>query len=127
MNIADFGTDANTLAQQVIDVKAYATANYNKNGWDIVIETMDDAQLAEVIGKRKNTRAAIYAAFHWIKPLHEHRSEQMANAKIENGAANGPVPVAEPTDEEMDPAAAKRAKRTAQQKARREAARAAKA
>lgn len=134
MRISDFSLDANTIEQQVADVKAYATANYNKHGWDVVIETMTDADLAGVIGKRKNTRAAINAVYAHIQPFHERRTEAMANAKIEQEAANGPAPIAEPVTAidpkgvgDQSPEAVRRARRTAQQKARREAARAAKA
>lgn len=73
MNISDFSTDANELAQQIIDVKAYATANYNKLGWDFIVDTLTIEQLGEVIGKRKNTRGAINAAFVYIKPLQAAR------------------------------------------------------
>lgn len=123
MNIADFTTDANTLEQQIADVRAYAAANSKVRGWDF-IAPLTDEQLGEVIGKRKNTRGAINAAFAYIKPLHEARPDQAIDtgtvaATIANEQT---VEVAADTDK----AAERRARRTAQQKARREAARAAK-
>lgn len=139
MNISDFSTDANTLEQQVADVKAYALANYNNGkGWDLVIETMSDEDIAKAIGKRKNTRAAINAVY----AHNAGHNEQRRAHKNEADAGNPPEPkaepiapvvesVAEPIDSkgvgELSPEAVRRARRTAAQKARREAARAAKA
>lgn len=127
MNIADFTTDANTLEQQIIDVKAYAAANAKKLGWDL-IASLSDTTLGEIIGKRKNTRGAINAAFAYIKPIHAARPAQASDAEVAAAtiANEQTTEVTAPVAGE-DKAAERRAKRTAQQKARREAARAAKA
>lgn len=46
----DTKAEAITLAAFALvkDVKEYALANYNK-GWDIVIETMEDSEIAQII------------------------------------------------------------------------------
>lgn len=131
MYISDFSTDTNTIDQQVADVKAYALANYNnKRGWDIVIETMTDAELAAAIGKRKNTRAAINAVYAHVQPFHERRSEMMADVKIEPDAIKAPAPAPQPeqvVEPAADKGAARKAKRADQQRARRQVARDARA
>ena len=43
-------------------IKAHAISNYsNSEGWDLVIETMDDAEILEVIGGAETLDQAIRA------------------------------------------------------------------
>lgn len=104
MKITDFPVDPNELVDQVADVRSYAKANETKYNWGKVADLSDDA-IGEAIGKRKNSRGAIYAVFDALK-----------------GEVATPAP-AEPEApaEEVDPAAEKRARKAAQAKARRAA------
>jgi len=40
-------------------VKAHALRNYNKDGWDFLIECHDDAEVREAIGSASTLRGAI--------------------------------------------------------------------
>jgi len=40
-------------------VKDHARRNYDKDGWDYVVETMDDADIAKAIGKSTTVAGAI--------------------------------------------------------------------
>lgn len=40
-------------------VKAHALKNYNKDGWDFLIECHDDAEVREAIGNASTLRGAI--------------------------------------------------------------------
>jgi hypothetical protein len=46
-----------TMRAMVEAVKAHATAHYNEGGWDYVIETMDDGEIAGFLA-RDNGRPA---------------------------------------------------------------------
>jgi len=48
-------------------VRAHALAHYNADGWDYVIETMTEAELAEVIGGVRSERAAIAKVRRLVK------------------------------------------------------------
>lgn len=48
-----------TRDELVEQVKAHATAHYNDGGWDVVVETMDDAAIAEMIGKTRTLAGAL--------------------------------------------------------------------
>lgn len=41
------------------DVKAHAYKNYEKGGWDVIIECHEDAEIIEWIGKAKTAKGAI--------------------------------------------------------------------
>jgi hypothetical protein len=69
-----FAADAETIAA----VKAHAIANYEKHGWDIIIETYDDADLVVAMSNATTTKAAIAAVKRFVKPLAEYRSEIQA-------------------------------------------------
>lgn len=78
IRISDFTIEATPIAQQLLDVKAYATENYDKHGWDFVIECYSDEELAEAIGKRKNSRGAINAMYAIVKAQDDARKEARA-------------------------------------------------
>lgn len=66
--------------EQVKVVRAYATNNYSKDGWDILVEAMDDQEIITSIGKAKTGWSAIVAVGKVVKALHAHRSEIQATA-----------------------------------------------
>ena len=63
------------LSELVIAVKAHAEANYEKDGWDFLVECWDDAYIAEVIGKAKTAKSAIAKARKIVRMLSERRRE----------------------------------------------------
>ena len=48
-----------TTAELVAVVKAHALTNYDKGGWDVVVEAYDDTMIADVIGKARTPKGAI--------------------------------------------------------------------
>jgi len=56
-------------------VKAHALENYEKDGWDFLVECWDDAQILETIGKAKIEKAAIAKVRKVVKMLNERRQE----------------------------------------------------
>tara|TARA_R110000744_G_scaffold89239_1_gene173592 strand:- start:260 stop:460 length:201 start_codon:yes stop_codon:yes gene_type:complete len=63
--------------ENLIDaVKAHATANYNKNGWDFVLECFSDDQIKDIIGEARTIDGAIAKMREEIKWRHEMRLDQ---------------------------------------------------
>lgn len=63
-----------TLVQEVKD---YALANYEK-GWDVVVETMTDSDIADVIKDAKTGMGAKRAMSAHIRPFVDMRNEVRA-------------------------------------------------
>lgn len=62
---------------ELIDaVRAHAEANYERDGWDFLVECWDDAEIAEVIGNAKAPKSAIANCKRAVKALNEYRQEQ---------------------------------------------------
>ncbi len=78
--------------QLVAFIKAHATTNYAK-GWDVVVETMEDAKIAETLGNASSHKAAI-AAFAGIVGAFNEQRDMHRNEAILGGA--------EPTKGEID-------------------------
>ena len=56
-------------------VKAHALANYEKQGWDIVIECYSDDDIAEIIKTARTPAGAIKMVRAEIKPRADYRDE----------------------------------------------------
>jgi hypothetical protein len=65
-------TDTQTL---IAAVKAHALANYEKGGWDFIVECWDDADILEEIGECKTAKQAIRAVGAVAKALAGQREE----------------------------------------------------
>lgn len=63
------------LLARVEAIKAHALANYEKDGWDIVVETMTDDDLMTVARKSRSTSGAIKRLAEMVKPVDEVRAE----------------------------------------------------
>jgi hypothetical protein len=62
-------------------VKAHAVANYNTAGWDLVVETMDEAEMVEHLGHDMWTiKQAIRIVHSHVKDYAEYRSEIQSTA-----------------------------------------------
>jgi hypothetical protein len=61
-------------------VKAHALHNYNKDGWDYVVETMSDDDIRKAIGKANTIPGAIRKVASLCGLWDEQRSEVQATA-----------------------------------------------
>ena len=68
------------MTDLIAAVRAHAEANWGKDGWDFLVESWDDNDIAEAIGGAKTPRAAIAACKRQVKILADHRSEIWAMA-----------------------------------------------
>jgi hypothetical protein len=56
-------------------VRDYANANYNKGGWDIIVECWSDADIAGEIGSVKTISGAIRKVRRVVRVIGDYRSE----------------------------------------------------
>jgi DNA-binding MarR family transcriptional regulator len=77
--------------QLVAFIKAHAITNYAK-GWDVVVETMDDADIAERLGNASSQKAAIAAFADIVETFNEQRDMHRNEALLMG---------AEPTQDEV--------------------------
>ena len=59
-------------------VREYALANYEKDGWDYLVECWEDSDITETIGSSKTVRGAISKCRQTVKLLDERRQEVRA-------------------------------------------------
>jgi hypothetical protein len=64
-----------TKSARVAAVKEFATTNYEKGGWDIVVETMSDQDILEIVKKARTPKTAIRAMANHIGAKAEYRDE----------------------------------------------------
>lgn len=74
-------TKTNTIRQLVEDVKSYAVQNYGKGGWDYVVETMDDWDIAEIVKGANTPKGAIWKMSVHLGPIAGYRDEVRASAE----------------------------------------------
>lgn len=65
-----------TTAELVDIVKSHAIRNYDKGGWDVVVECYDDTMIADVIGKARTPKGAIGK----FRPLVDVWADRQADA-----------------------------------------------
>lgn len=71
-----------TTAQLIAFVKAHALAFYNNPyGWDFVIETMEDGDIAEIIGTTTSRNVAIERVRKAVHPMASFRRECIASGQ----------------------------------------------
>lgn len=63
------------MQELVNAVMDHAEKNYNKDGWDYVVETMDRRDIAELIGEARSSKAAIAKVKKIAKLLNDRRRE----------------------------------------------------
>ena len=61
-------------------VKQHALANYEKDGWDYVVECYSDAELADIIKNCRTEKGAIKTMRAHIKPRADYRAEIQSEA-----------------------------------------------
>jgi hypothetical protein len=59
----------------VRDVIDYCINHYEEKGFDIVVETLTDADIETIIEGAHTLEDAISAVLSWVAPLHEQRQE----------------------------------------------------
>jgi aspartate/glutamate racemase len=64
----------------VNQLKSHAVDNYTSNGWDIMIETMSDSDIQDIISGCADLNSAIEVMADYLQPIHEHREEIIATA-----------------------------------------------
>ena len=64
----------------VKEIKAFALANYNKDGWDIVVECYSDDEIFELTGGCKTAQQAIEKIGRIVKDQDEYRKDIQATA-----------------------------------------------
>ncbi len=67
--------NAKLMKLMIAGVRAHAVANYDRAGWDIVVEAMDDAELAKEIGTAESLSGAIRRVGELVGLLHGRRRE----------------------------------------------------
>jgi hypothetical protein len=75
------------MSKHIAAVRAFALANYNVDGWDILIETWDDDNIANAIGKARSESGAIDNVRKSLLVLNEVRQEAQAEAKEQSPEA----------------------------------------
>jgi hypothetical protein len=69
-------TPLDPAMQELVNaVKAHAYANYENDGWDYIVETFTDAELAKEIGSVKSVDAAIAEVGKTTRLLDERRRD----------------------------------------------------
>ena len=68
------------MNELIAAVRAVAFANYNKDGWDILVECWSDEEILEVIDGTKTSKASIAACRRHLRTLNDYRSEVRATA-----------------------------------------------
>lgn len=68
------------LKSMVEAVKKFANSSYEHNGWDLVVETMGDEDIADLIKNCKSAIEAVAKVKRFIAPIHEHRREIQSTA-----------------------------------------------
>ena len=66
-----------TLLDQI---RAYAIANYEDDGWDILVECWCDDDIVECIGKAKTLTGAIKKIKAALGPVHDYSEDIRATA-----------------------------------------------
>lgn len=64
----------------LVAIKAHALANYEKDGWDYVVECYDDAQIVEIIKTARTIAGAIKMMRAHVKPRADYRADIQAEA-----------------------------------------------
>ena len=61
-------------------VKQHALANYEKDGWDYVVECYDDAEITDIIKTARTAAGAIKMVRAHVKPRADYRADIQAEA-----------------------------------------------
>lgn len=68
------------MSDLIAAVRAYATKNYEKDGWDVLVECWSDEDIAENIGRANTVRGALYKVSKAVKMYDSYRKDIQATA-----------------------------------------------
>jgi len=66
------------MTDLIAAVREHALANYEKDGWDYLVECWSDEDIAKEIGRSRTTQGAISKCRRVVKLLDERRQEVRA-------------------------------------------------
>lgn len=69
-----------SLVERVAAVKAFASANYDKDGWDFIVETCDDDDIIAMVKSCWTANGAINTVKAVAKAWNSNRAEISATA-----------------------------------------------
>jgi len=69
-------------AELIRQIREYAQNNYEKDGWDYLVECYEDEEIIKKIGSAKTLLGAIRKLSKGLKDLDEYRRESMAGAQF---------------------------------------------
>ena len=81
-----------TAPALIAEVRAYAVEHYNDGGWDVIVETFSDDELAAAIGGARTLGGALRK----LRPSVSVWADRDAEARAEADAAREPAPEAAP-------------------------------
>ena len=70
----------NTMNVMIAHVKTFALNHYDTNGWDLIVETYSDEEIAEAIGDARTWLQAIRNVRDHIAPMADYRADIQAEA-----------------------------------------------
>ena len=70
-----------TLQDMIDAVRLHAQLNYEKDGWDYVVECWSDAEISEEISGCKTEKGAIRKIKSIVSPLAEYRDDIAATGE----------------------------------------------
>ena len=76
-------TDTTAVQNLIAAVRAHAMENWNRDGWDFLVESWEDEDIAEVLedAGAETAPAAIAACQSELRILDDHRREMAAMAR----------------------------------------------
>lgn len=75
MNTPNMNAPEVRHAAMVTAVRAHASANYEVDGWDIVVETMSDDEICTIVRRCHNEAGAIRKMASYIRPIANVRAD----------------------------------------------------
>ena len=65
------------MEEMIKAVRNHATVNYEKDGWDFLVECWNDEDIGQAIGSAKTAKSAIAKCKRQVKILDLYRREKM--------------------------------------------------
>jgi len=69
-----------TIDTLIAAVRKHALENYEKDGWDYVVECWDDDEIVKTIGFAQTEKEAISAVHKAVKTMADYRDEIQSTA-----------------------------------------------
>jgi zona occludens toxin (predicted ATPase) len=73
-------TTEKPYARWAAAIQTHAKTNYNHGGWDYVVETMDLAEIVEMIKKCRTYEGAFRVVARYVRTLDDHRKDIQGTA-----------------------------------------------